>query len=184
MSNHHWASLSAGARKIRWSGAIWRGELTGGTGPRENSRRPRIGNPDRDQAAYQGSMHREVHSISNFHCFEVWTPTTLVADRELDQNAFVTLRAAVFDVCQQPAALRYKAQQASPRRMIFFMCLKVFRQLSDTRAQKRDLHFRRPGVGLVDLVPGYDLPFCFSRQCHLKGCYSCSSLYSFVSMQV
>jgi hypothetical protein len=41
------------------------------------------------------------------------------------------------------------------------------------------LHFRRPGVGLVGLVPGYDLPFCFSRQCHLKGCYSCSSLYSF-----
>jgi hypothetical protein len=46
------------------------------------------------------------------------------------------------------------------------------------------LHFRRPGVGLVGLVPGYDLPFCFSRQCHLKGCYSYSSLYSFVSMQV
>jgi len=31
----------------------------------------------------------------------------------------------------------------------------------------------------VILIPGYDLPLCFCHQCHLKGYYSLSSLFSF-----
>ena len=130
-----------------------RGELTGGNCPQGDllnkaAREPRIRSPDHDPTA-----DREVRSIFTASKYE---PRLLVADRELNENALVSLRAAVFDVRQQPAALRHKAQQASPRRMIFFMRLKVFGQLSDTRAQNCDLHFRRPGVGLVGLVPGYD----------------------------
>ena len=174
-SHCHWASLSAGIRKNRWSGAIARGvdrrDRSRGTPFNKATHEPRIRSPDRDP-----TTDREVRSIFTA---SKYGPGLLVADRELNENALVSLRAAVFDIRQQPAALRHKAQQASPRRMIFFVCLKVFGQLSDTRAQNCDLHFRRPGVGLVGLVPGYDLPFCFSRQCHLKGCYSCSSLYSF-----
>src|SRR5215472_12677430 len=97
-----------------------------------------------------------------------------MTDRELLKDALVSLRAAVFDICQQPAALRHEDQQPPPRRMIFMVCLEMLRQLSDACAQKGDLHFRRPGVRLVSLIPGNNLPFRFSRQCHLKGCYSCS----------
>ena len=58
----------------------------------------------------------------------------LVADRELCENALITLGAVGFEVRQQPAALRYESQQPPPRRMIFFMCFEVLRQLGDTRA--------------------------------------------------
>jgi hypothetical protein len=150
-----------------------RGELTGGISPRELLIKP----PANRELAALSRPNNGSRGAFDFTASK-YGPRLLVADRELNQNALISLRAAVFDIRQQSAALRYKAQQAPPRRMIFFVCLKVFGQLSDTRAQNCDLHFRRPGVGLVGLVPGYDLPFCFSRQCHLKGCYSCSSLYS------
>ena len=58
----------------------------------------------------------------------------LVADRELRENALVTLGAVGLEIRQQPAALRYEGQQPPPRGMIFFVCFEVFRQLGDTRA--------------------------------------------------
>src|SRR5580693_3698581 len=52
--------------------------------------------------------------------------------------------------------------------MIFLMSFEMLSELNDTICQQRDLHFRRPGVGLVVLIPGYYLPLCFCHQCHLK----------------
>ncbi|MCU1327049.1 MAG: hypothetical protein JWN34_2419 [Bryobacterales bacterium] len=60
--------------------------------------------------------------------------------------------------------------------MILAMSFKVLCQLKNTSAQQSDLYFWRTRVGFVNLIPNYDQPFCFSRQCHLKGYYSCSSL--------
>ncbi|HEX4133586.1 MAG TPA: hypothetical protein VHY84_03110 [Bryobacteraceae bacterium] len=59
------------------------------------------------------------------------------------------------------------------------MSFEVLSQLNDTIRQQCDLHFRRPGVGFMILIPGYNLPLCFCHQCHLKGYYSLSSLFSF-----
>jgi hypothetical protein len=97
-----------------------------------------------------------------------------MTDGEFGQNALITLGASALEVSQQPPAFRHKDQQSPSRRMVFLMCLEVLCQFRDTRCQQCDLDFRRPGVGLMGLVPGDYLPFCFSRQCHLKGYYSCS----------
>ena len=61
--------------------------------------------------------------------------------------------------------------------MILAMSLKVLCQFRDARTQQSDLNFGRACVGFVNLIPSYYLPLCFSRQCHLKGYYSCSSLF-------
>ncbi len=99
-----------------------------------------------------------------------------MADRKLRQDTLVTFRAGVLKVSQQPTTLRDQSQKTPARGMILAMSFKVLRELQDTSAQQCDLYFGRACVGFVNLVPNNNLPLCFSRQCHLKGYYSCSSL--------
>src|SRR6266566_3385145 len=57
--------------------------------------------------------------------------------------------------------------------MIFLVSFEMLSQLSDTICQQRDLHFRRPGIRFMCLVPGNDLPLCFCHQCHLRVATPC-----------
>jgi hypothetical protein len=101
------------------------------------------------------------------HCFEQ-DPIKLVADRKFLKDTLVTLRTIDLEISQQSPALCHEAQQAPARRVILLMSFEMLSELNDTVCQQRDLHFRRPGIGLVVLIPGYNLPLCFCHQCHLK----------------
>jgi hypothetical protein len=64
------------------------------------------------------------------------------------------------------------------------MSFEMLSQLKDTIRQQSDLHFRRPGVRLVRLIPGNNLPLFFCHQCHLKVATPCLLFSRFVSTPV
>ena len=61
----------------------------------------------------------------------------------------------------------------------FLMRLEMLRERANPLAQDCNLYFRRPGIGLVALIAGKNLPLCFNCQCHSKGDTPCLLLISF-----
>src|ERR1035438_4685905 len=65
--------------------------------------------------------------------------------------------------------------------MILFVRLEMLREQRDPLTQQGNLHFWRPRVGLVALISGKYLPFCFDRQCHSWSTAPCLLLSRFVT---
>jgi len=76
----------------------------------------------------------------------------LLADAEFPDNGFVTLGIVFFEVIQQATPLADQHEKSTPGSVVFLVRLEMLRQLTNAFAQKRDLNFRTPGVGLVGTV--------------------------------
>lgn len=86
----------------------------------------------------------------------------LLANAEFLDDVLVALGIVAFEVVEQAAALAYHHQETAAGGVILLVRLEVFRQLSDTFAEHRDLHLGAAGVVIVSAVPGNDVLFSLS----------------------
>src|SRR5438067_5157045 len=74
------------------------------------------------------------------------------AQAEAGDQRPITLHVVVADVVEQPATTPDEHQESPPTVVVLLVDLQVVGELVDALGQQRDLHLRRPGVGVVDLV--------------------------------
>lgn len=91
-----------------------------------------------------------------------WFRSCLLANAEFVDDVLVALGIVAFEVIEQAAALAYHHQETAAGGVILLVRLEVFRQLSDTFAEHRDLHLGAAGVVVVSAVPGNDVLFSLS----------------------
>lgn len=82
-----------------------------------------------------------------------------------DQRA-VALDVDVGDVLEQPATTADQQQQTAPGVVVVLVLLEVLGEVGDALGQKRDLGFRRAGVGLVQAVGAQDFFLLLGGQRH------------------
>jgi hypothetical protein len=70
---------------------------------------------------------------------------------------FISVGILAPDVIQELPAPADKAKQSPPGVKILLMECQVFCQVSDSPREKRDLHLRRAGIGLMSAVLPNDL---------------------------
>jgi hypothetical protein len=63
----------------------------------------------------------------------------------------VTLRILFLHIVQKPSPLADELQQPPAGMVVLFMLLEMIGQVSDASTQERDLNFRRPCIGRVQL---------------------------------
>jgi hypothetical protein len=100
----------------------------------------------------------------------------LAAYAETLQNRLINFGIGIAQVRQEPATLGDQSQQPFSRTMVLFVRLEMLCQQRNPLAQQSDLYFRRPGIRLVTLIRGKNLPLGFNCQCHSRGSCSLSSL--------
>src|SRR5271165_3392795 len=76
----------------------------------------------------------------------------LAADAEAPDDGPVPLDVVLADVVEEPAAVPDELHQTSPGVVVPLVHLEVLGQVRDAVGQQRDLHLRRPGVGVVETV--------------------------------
>jgi hypothetical protein len=81
-----------------------------------------------------------------------WLAIGLFADAKFLNDGFVAFGIGLPEVIEQAATLAHHHEKTAPGGMVLLMRLKMFRQFTNPRAQDRDLHFRRTGVGRVSTV--------------------------------
>jgi hypothetical protein len=72
----------------------------------------------------------------------------------------VTFRILLLHIVQKPSPLADEFQQTPAGMVVLFMLLEMIGQVSDASTQERDLNFRRPCIGRVQLETT-DNPFSF-----------------------
>jgi hypothetical protein len=78
--------------------------------------------------------------------------SALFAQTKSCHNLAIPIRVSPIQIVQQPAALVDHHDQPAARSVIFCVGLEVGREVVDSLAQQRDLHFRRSGVFRVNPV--------------------------------
>jgi hypothetical protein len=76
----------------------------------------------------------------------------LFAYTELVNDLTVTVQIAFLQIVQMTTPLTDHFEETSPRMMVMLVRLQVFRQVTDTSAEQRDLHFGRTRVRCVAAV--------------------------------
>jgi hypothetical protein len=87
----------------------------------------------------------------------------LLTNPEIQDQRLVSARVDLPEIIQKTATAPYHFQQTPTRMVVFRVRLAMLGQASDAVCQKRDLHFRRPGVLLVSLMLRDDLSFAFHK---------------------
>jgi hypothetical protein len=82
----------------------------------------------------------DVKPVDGFETFP--SHTGLLADAQLFNELFVSLRVASLQVLQQPLPPAHHIQQTTPRGVVFTMNPKVLSQVIDPSTEQRNLHFR------------------------------------------
>jgi hypothetical protein len=73
----------------------------------------------------------------------------LLADAEFLNDSLVAIGVVFLQVIQQAAAPADHRQQPAARCMILFVRFEMLRQLANTLAEDRDLHFRTAGIAVM-----------------------------------
>jgi hypothetical protein len=73
--------------------------------------------------------------------------TNLLAKAEFLNHAFVALGIVLLQVVEQATTLADQHQQPTARTVILLVRFEVFRQLTNTFTQQRNLDFRAPRIG-------------------------------------
>src|SRR5260370_37988328 len=76
----------------------------------------------------------------------------LFADAELGNNGLVPFRVVLLQVVEQTATPAHHHEKSAARAVVFLVRLEVFRQLTNTFAQQRDLNFGTAGIGRVRAI--------------------------------
>src|SRR5262245_43520142 len=90
----------------------------------------------------------------------------LAANAQALDKSLVALRTCAAQVIEQPAPSRHQLQESPARVVVVRVSLEVVRQLRDTPAEDRDLHFWRTGIRLMDPELRNHFTLSFTRQCH------------------
>ena len=77
---------------------------------------------------------------------------SLLADAKFLNDGFVAFGIRLSEVIEQAATLAHHHEKTAPGGMVLLMRLKMLRQFTNPRAQDRDLHLRRTGVGRMSTV--------------------------------
>ena len=83
--------------------------------------------------------------------FAIWKPFLATDAKALDKS-LVALGIAIFQVTEQFSTARHHAQQTAPGMVIFFVRLKMLRQLRNTLTQKGNLDLWRARIRFMDPV--------------------------------
>ena len=76
----------------------------------------------------------------------------LFADAELGNNGLVPFRVVFLQVVEQASTPAHHHEKSAARAVVFLVRLEVFRQLTNTFAQQRDLNFGATGIGGVRAI--------------------------------
>jgi len=87
-------------------------------------------------------------------CFVQWTSAfrkwqSLLADAEFLNDSLVATGVVFLQVIQQAAAPADHHQQPTARCMVLFVRFEMLRQLANTLAEDRDLHFGTAGIAVM-----------------------------------
>lgn len=99
-------------------------------------------------------------------CRRTMTCVGLLPEAEFLDDGAVALYVLLAHVVQEMATPAHEAQQPAAAREIFLVDLEVLGELHDALGQERDLHFGRPGIGVVFGVALNDFLLAFFGRRH------------------
>jgi len=76
----------------------------------------------------------------------------LLADAELGNYGFIPFRVVLLQVVEQATTPAHHHEKSAARAVVFLVRLEVFRQLTNTFAQQRDLNFGAACIGSVRAI--------------------------------
>jgi hypothetical protein len=90
----------------------------------------------------------------------------LLADAESLDDCLVGLEIVPLEVVEQASALAHELEEPATGMVILAMYLEVLCEIGDAIRQKRYLHLRGAGVGLVPPIGLHDFPSTLLEHCH------------------
>src|SRR5215813_4207369 len=110
-------------------------------------------------------------------------PNGLTANAKALQYCLVAFGIRITKVRQKPATLGDQGKQPCTGPMILLVRLEMLRKQGNAPAQKGNLYFWGPRVGLVALICLKNLPLGVNRQCHSRGNAPCLLFSRLVPIQ-
>ena len=117
----------------------------------------RLASASRRPSEARSAAERRVQNTTGHGASRALSVERLFSQSELADDLLISRAIFARQILQQAVSPADHLQQPATRGVILLVRLEVLGQLGDPLGQQRDLHFRRTGVFLVNLVVGNDL---------------------------